>query len=159
MNGKIYFAGPWFYPSQVARYEAVLDVLHEWRDERSEDRWFYVPREVPCPPDADEKTRRRIYDRNLEELEDSVAVVAITDEKDVGTIFELGYAAKIRDDRRDNPLIENSTPRLIGVALDLGDLPFNLMLARGLDATCRSLEELRAVLLHDARVSYVGTIE
>jgi hypothetical protein len=168
VNGKIYFAGPWFNQNQIRRYEAVLEILTEWRDERPLERGVYVPREFPCPPDADDETRQRVYNRNLVELHDATAVVAITDEKDIGTIFELGYAARIRDDRiggssprptssRDRRRSES--PKLIGIALDLGERPFNLMLARGLDATCRSLCELRAVLFYGARVSYVGTIE
>lgn len=157
MTGKIYFAGPWFNPAQAARYDLVLKILHEWRNDLPLERGLYVPREVPCSPDADDKTRRRIYDRNLEELETSVAVVAITDEKDIGTIFELGYAAKIRDARTAREHL--GAPKLIGVALTLGDRPFNLMLAKGLDATCLSLDELRAVVFNDAAVSYIGTIE
>jgi hypothetical protein len=158
MTGKIYFAGPWFNPRQVERYEAVLSVLTEWRDDLPTERGLYVPREVPCPPDADVVRRRRVYDRNLAELEDSTAVVAITDEKDIGTIFELGYAAKIRDGRVTGGSILTG-PKLIGIAFDLGGNPFNLMLAQGLDAVCLSLDELRAVVFHGVAVSYDGTIE
>jgi hypothetical protein len=157
INGKIYLAGPWFNHAQVERYEAVLAVLHAWQY-GAPNRKLYVPRDLPCLPDADDETRRRIYDRNLVELERADAVVAITDEKDVGTIFELGYAAKIRDARRTNGSLREG-PKLIGVALDLGDRPFNLMLAVGLDATARTVEELERVLLLGELVAYAGRIE
>jgi hypothetical protein len=156
VNGKIYLAGPWFNPTQVERYEEILGLLTEWRDEYLADRGLYVPRENPCPPNASDATRQRIYDRNLTEIEDASAVVAITDEKDVGTIYELGYAACLRDLKpRQSP----RSPLLVGVALTLGDRPFNLMLARGLDATCTSIAQLRAVLFHDASIRYLGEIE
>ncbi|MHC4574031.1 MAG: nucleoside 2-deoxyribosyltransferase [Planctomycetota bacterium] len=161
MPEKIYFAGPWFNSSQVRRYELILTVLRDWAV-RIPDRKLYVPRENLCPPDADPETRERVYFDNLMNLLDATAVVAITDEKDIGTIYELGYAARIRDERRAarGPTDPEFYPKLYGVALDLGSSPFNLMLAAGLDGTFRLVRELRAFLLDGVEpVPFEGAIE
>jgi uncharacterized protein YcaQ len=158
-NGKIYFAGPWFNEAQAQRYEAVLEVLRDWEAGRS-GRSLFVPREHLCPPTADEAKRLDVYETNLVHLRDAAAVVAITDEKDLGTIYELGYAARLRDERRESGVDVGGTPELVGVALTLGDRPFNLMVAVGLDAACRSLFELRELLLEGRRPpTYRGVIE
>jgi nucleoside 2-deoxyribosyltransferase len=160
MPEKIYLAGPWFNPIQVRRYELILTVLADWSI-RVPGRELYVPRENVCPPDADLGTRQRVYLDNLMNLADASAVVAITDEKDIGTIYELGYAARLRDERfARSDEAPDSVPKLYGVALDLGSSPFNLMLAAGLDATFRTVRELRAFLLEGVEPPpFVGTIE
>jgi hypothetical protein len=45
-----------------------------------------------------------------------------------------------------------AAPLLVGVALTLGDRPFNLMLARGLDVVCKTLDEL-SDLMHIGKIT------
>lgn len=161
MGEMIYLAAPWFNPAQAARYQEVLDILREWK-EMGDRRSLYIPRDFLCPPDGTAETRRRVYRSNLENILIATKVVAITDEKDVGTIFELGYAAKLREEQE--VLRVELEPRqhvvqLVGVALTLGDAPFNLMLAEGLDAVCKTLDELSHYLFHGTVPKYEGNIE
>ena len=154
---KIYLAAPWFDPGQAERYDSVLGVLREW-ESKTPGASLYVPREHPCPAVSDARTRREVYAANIRNLEDAGAVVAITDGKDLGTIYELGYAARLRDERREVP--SDPRPLLLGVALTLGDRPFNLRLAVGLDLTFRSVEEIRGfLLLGNLPPEYRGEIE
>lgn len=138
---RIYLASPWFNQEQKYRMTAVLAVLREW-EAKGEHRKAYAPFvELLCPPEAGAETRKKIYDANVNEAAYSDVVVAVTDGKDIGTLFELGYAACARDVGSTN------TPVLVGVALTLGNNPFNLMLAEGLDVVCKTLDQLRSFLL------------
>ena len=147
----IYLAAPWFNPKQAERHEAILKVLREWREVDPKNRQVYNPRESICPTVAAASVRRTFYDANTAALHASDIVVAITDERDLGTIFELGYAAALAE--RVKPI------RLIGVALDLGGEPFNLMLAVACDAVCSTVDELRTVLFENQWKQYKGPIE
>lgn len=141
--GLIYLAAPWFNQSQMERMQKVLRLLKEWSC-LGTDRRIFAPYEVfVCPPDASKMIRRRTYEGNLCAIADCDIVVAITDEKDMGTIFEVGYAAAIRD------LHTRQLPIVVGCALDLPEgAKFNLMLAEGFDVICTSIKDLRDYLAH-----------
>ena len=149
---QIYLAAPWFSSSQIDRYDRVLPILRDWQA-RQDNRQVYIPRDLICPPDAESETRQWFYDSNLEAIRESEIVVAITDDRDMGTIYELGYAAALRDAQ------SSRTKALVGVALDLNDSPFNLMLAVGLDVVCTSIEHLSSYLLEGVVRKYEGRIE
>jgi nucleoside 2-deoxyribosyltransferase len=143
----VYLAAPWFTYTQKVRHDTVLKLLDQWTlNVRSPFRIFV------CPPDANELVRQATFRGNLEEIRNADFVVALTDEKDPGTLWEMGYAFA-----RGIPVV--------GVAIDLGDNPFNLMLAEGCVTVCRTYEELRIVLENygDAGrfnpTSYKGDIE
>jgi hypothetical protein len=80
--------------------------------------------------------------------------VAVTDYKDVGTIFECGYAYR-------------SGKSIIYFAETLGDKPFNLMLAESGTIIIRSTSELNRILyniesksdLEKIRYEYEGAVE
>lgn len=146
----IYLAAPWFTPAQAARHEAVLSVLREWREQDRDTRQVYNPRESICPTQAAAGTCRTFYDANVAALNASDMVVAITDDKDLGTIFELGYAAAINERLK--------TIRLVGVALEL-EGPFNLMLAVACETVCTTIEDLRDFLFRGVVRRYEGVIE
>jgi len=139
---KIYLAAGWFSPGQMERMNKTLEVLREWEVAR-QGREIYAPYyDLLCPPDADDETRDKIYNTNVEKAAEADVIVAVTDEKDIGTLFELGYAACARDMCAVAP-----HPLLVGCAYTLGDRPFNLMLAKGLDVVCKTYGELRDFLL------------
>ena len=126
----VYLASPWFNPEQEHRHDVVLHLLRQ----HTED--VRAPREIfSCPPDADAKTRTTTYRNNLKEIRKCRFVVAITDEKDQGTHVEWGYA------------MAYGTP-IVGVALTLGDRPFNLMLAESAHCTARTIPELEDILTY-----------
>lgn len=138
---RVYLASPWFTPEQMQRMEDTLAVLREW-ESSGPNRKVYAPYvELLCPPDAGLDVRKKIYDSNVREAAYADVVVAVTDGKDIGTLYELGYAACARD------MHEMGSPLLFGLALSLGDRPFNLMLAEGLDAVCKTLDQLRELML------------
>lgn len=126
----VYLAAPWFSHAQKERHDAVLKILDQkFTDVRSPFRIFV------CPPDAPPEVRSKTFEGNLKEIRDADLVVAITDDKDPGTLWEMGYA------------FARGVP-VVAVAMTLGDRPFNLMLAEGCKSATKTLPELSRILDH-----------
>ena len=107
-----YFASPFFNPEQVEREERMIKHL------RSLGYKVFSPKEA-CHLDAKAsmKSRADVFDNNCKAIRSSRAVFAVTDGKDMGTIWEAGFAYGI-----NKPVIY--------FAETLGDNQFNLMLAQ-----------------------------
>lgn len=107
-----YLASPFFKDTQIQREEAVKNLL------RNEGYTVYSPREngVLTPNETDE-VRMKIFKENCEAIQKSHRILAITDEKDIGTIWEAGYAYGIGKE-------------IVYYAETLGNNPFNVMLGK-----------------------------
>lgn len=107
-----YLASPFFKDSQIQREEAIKNAL------RNEMYSVYSPRENGIlTPDATDEVRTKIFKENCEAIQKSRKILAITDEKDIGTIWEAGYAYGIGKE-------------IVYYAETLGDNPFNVMLGK-----------------------------
>ena len=107
-----YLASPFFKDSQIKREEAVKNAL------RNEGYTVYSPRENGIlTPDATDEVRTKIFKENCEAIQKSHRILAITDEKDIGTIWEAGYAYGIGKE-------------VVYYAETLGNNPFNVMLGK-----------------------------
>ena len=107
-----YLASPFFKDTQIQREEAVKNAL------RNEGYTVYSPRENGVlTPDATDEVRTKIFKENCEAIQKSCRILAITDEKDIGTIWEAGYAYGIGKE-------------VVYYAETLGDNPFNVMLGK-----------------------------
>lgn len=107
-----YLASPFFKDSQIQREEAVKNLL------RNEGYTVYSPRENGVlTPDATDEVRTKIFKENCEAIQKSHRILAITDEKDIGTIWEAGYAYGIGKE-------------VVYYAETLGNNPFNVMLGK-----------------------------
>lgn len=107
-----YLASPFFKDSQIQREEAVKNAL------RNEEYTVYSPRENGVlTPDATDEVRTKIFKENCEAIQKSHRILAITDEKDIGTIWEAGYAYGIGKE-------------VVYYAETLGNNPFNVMLGK-----------------------------
>ena len=126
-----YFASPFFNPDQVEREERMIKHLR--------DLGFRVfsPKEAcHLNPKADARMRELVFSENCNAINKSRAVFAVTDGKDMGTIWEAGYAYGTR-----KPVIY--------FAETLGNNTFNLMLA----------ESGRDVYLSQDEVTYGSLLE
>lgn len=84
---KCYFASPFFNEEQVEREEFLKKAL---RDKGVE---VYSPKEsCLISPETEDSDIDRVFEDNIENIEDSDFVFCVTDGKDVGTIWEAGYA-------------------------------------------------------------------
>ena len=109
---KIYFASPFFNAEQLERETYLIRQLRGLGFE------VFSPRECfHCPPNADEATRQKTFDGNCQAIDECDMVFAVTDGKDMGTIFEAGYAYA-----KQIPVIY--------FCETLGQNQFNLMLAQ-----------------------------
>lgn len=142
----IYLASPFFNPEQVSREEAVKQQL------RRQGLTVFSPKEnCFLPPYANTKEQTYVFQQNCDAIEKSMAVLAVTDGKDMGTVWEAGYACG-----KNKPVLYfNET--LSGAA-------FNLMLARsgrgvfiGLETL--TYENIHKALFEDSGQSYEGMIE
>lgn len=120
-----YLASPFFNDEQRERMSLVLDTLR--------DRGYvvYAPFEhgiVAAEDDSD--TIYKTFMSNVEAIQSSHRVLAITDGKDMGTIWEAGYAYGI-----GKPVVY--------YAETLGKNPFNLMLSESGVGIFKSYDALR----------------
>lgn len=124
-----YIAGPFFNVEQLIRVENVKFIL----DQRG--LTYFSPKDnITLKSDASTEERAKAFDDNLDAIRDSRFVLAITDDKDVGTMFESGYA------------YANNIP-IIYFAETLGDNKFNVMLAESCVDVLRSMDDLRELNL------------
>lgn len=113
MKKKIYFAGGWFNTAQEEEHTRIVKFLnsHDCLD-------VFNPRAM-----SDFKTGNEtdymstVLRNNCDAICDADLVVVITDYKDMGTLWESGYA------------YANKRP-IVYYCETLGDKPFNLMLAK-----------------------------
>ena len=137
----VYIAAPFFSPDQITRVQAIEYLL-----EKHGLTYFSPRKEIVCPPTATQEQRREAFLSNDQGIQEAEMVIAITDGKDVGTMWEMGlaYASNIP---------------VVGVALTLGNAPFNLMLSESCTTTCKTLDEVEEFITDGRIIYYEGEIE
>lgn len=151
---KVYFASPWFTPEQEEREERLKAKL------RSLGFDVHSPKEVAvCGTISDPETRQRIFDGNIDAINRCDIVFAITDGKDMGTIWEAGYAYGLNE---LNKFCSAKPIKIVYYCETLGDGKFNLMLAQSGDIVFTKFEDvdkLPVMLESGEDYDYVGKIE
>ena len=140
-----YFASPFFRPEQIEREERMIAHL------RGLGFKVFSPKEnCNLDPKATQESREQVFKENCDAIAKSKAVFAVTDGKDVGTIWEAGYAFGI-----NKPIVY--------FAETLGNNQFNLMLAQSGVAVFLEQSEVTSAALYDAlsgnSKKYRGDIE
>lgn len=137
----VYIAAPFFNPDQVTRVALVETLL-----EKHGLTYFSPRKQSAIGPISSPEVRKKSFEMNVNGIEEAEYLIAITDGKDMGTIFEAGHAYA-------------SNIPVIYVAFTIGkDGMFNLMLAESGKAACRTVEELEAAILGQ-EIYYEGLIE
>ena len=127
---KIYLASGWFSPTQaeeLTRLEKICDD-RGWIDLASPRRIFV------CPPGAPKKTQDETFSGNLHHIKTADFLIVNTRDKDIGTIWEAGYA------------YANNVPIVYFCQGLPSGAKFNLMLARSGVKVCTSFEQLEDYL-------------
>lgn len=122
----VYVAGPFFNPVHIAEMEAIEDIL------ASANYKMFRPRfdSVDLGKDSSPLARKQAFNDDVEAIEQSAFMLANTRDKDMGTVFEVGYAYKA------------GVP-VIGFAGGLPEgAPFNIMLAGSMVKVFTSLADL-----------------
>ena len=159
-NNKVYFASPWFTPEQEEREARLKAKL------RSLGFDVHSPKETAvCGAISDPETRKAIFDGNINAILDCDVVFAITDGKDMGTIWEAGYAYGFNDGMANaaDAYGFNFKPiKIVYYCETLGNGLFNLMLAQSGDIVITNFEDvdkLPEMLAGGEKVAYVGRIQ
>lgn len=83
----IYLASPFFTEKQIKLEEKVKNKLRELGFE------VWSPKEnCVCESYTSLEKRQKVFEDNLKAIDNSDIVFAITNDKDMGTLFECGYA-------------------------------------------------------------------
>ena len=128
---KIYLASGWFNPVQaeeLTRLEKIFDERSDYFDLASPRRIFV------CPPNAPKEVQDETFDGNLHHIKTSDFLLVNTRDKDIGTIWEAGFAFAF-----DKPIIYFCAGLPEGAK-------FNLMLARSGIKVCTSFDQLEEYL-------------
>ena len=141
MNYNVYVAGGWFSESQSKAVREIETILGDSMIE------FYSPRlDALWEPGMDSNL---IVSENMDAIDNSSFMIASTEGKDMGTLFECGYAFA-----RGVPVIYYFK----------GEGNFNIMLASTGICTCQSYEDLAKyidMVKHKGLINipYVGDME
>lgn len=128
---RVYLASGWFNETQERELTRLEQIFYD----RAEDFELYSPRKIfVCKPDASIETQNEVFQGNLIHIEKSTFVLVNTRDKDIGTIWEAGYA-----------YAKNKKIVYFCAGLPEG-AKFNLMLARSGIKVCTSFEQLEEYL-------------
>ena len=128
---KIYLASGWFNPVQAEE----LTKLEKIFDDRADDFELASPRRIfVCPPDAPKSVQDETFTGNLHHIETADFLLVNTRDKDIGTIWEAGYAYAFK-----KPIVYFCAGLPVGAK-------FNLMLARSGVKVCTSFAQLEDYL-------------
>ena len=126
---KVYIAAPFFNPQQL---ETVKRIERQLDRERIN---YYSPRSEgilqDMNPEAQKKSKTVIYNTNVQALDDCTHMIAWIDDRDTGTIFEVGYFAGVQ---KDIILYVHDTSKI------------SVMLAEAAIAVCDDLYKLKLSL-------------
>lgn len=84
---KCYIASPFFNKEQVGEVDMIKSILEALKVEVFSPKDFLI-----CKPDASEKERRMVFQKNVEEIRNSDFIICNTNNKDMGSVFEAGVA-------------------------------------------------------------------
>ena len=129
MKKLVYLASPFFNEEQINRIEKVERLL----ENRAEYQLFSPRKEILLVPDSSEEDRNHAFRKNIETINDSDLVICITDGKDIGTIWEAGYAYA-------------KNKQILYFCETLGGNPFNVMLAKSAYGIATSFEQLKNMI-------------
>lgn len=96
---KVYLAGPFFSPTQIAFIEFLEKAIVEAGFE------LFSPRKPPAALEMNacvmeklapsDDLRLRVFSDNVVNIEDADLMVAVIDDRDTGTVWEMGFAAAL----------------------------------------------------------------
>ena len=131
---KIYLASGWFNPLQAEEVSMLENIF----DNRSDFFELASPRRIfVCPPDAPKDVQNATFQGNLDHIETADFLIVNTRDKDIGTIWEAGYAYA-----KSVPIVYFCQGLPAGAK-------FNLMLARSGVKVCTSFKKDNVIIKID----------
>ncbi len=135
MKPHVYLASGWFNPEQKRQMDEVYRVLLDFRLKGELDFFspFYDGIVLKGKSDPDWRAKMKaVWDLDIKKVTESDLIIGCTQDHDVGTIFELGYASA-----KGIPILcYNSQP----------ELGLNVMLSQEARGFCKSPTDLTEAL-------------
>lgn len=127
----IYIAAPFFNEKQVDFVREIENILDDY------DMEYFSPRSFGIIQDLTEKQKaeriKKIYECNVEKLCEADTVIAVIDDLDTGTIWEMGYA---------------TATNLDIISISNHDYGLNVMLANSVRAHLKEIEDIPNALVN-----------
>lgn len=109
-----YLASGWFSPEQIERVEQARAFL------TAAGVSFYDPQSMClCPPDATDDFATYVLNENLKQIREANFVYACITGRDLGTVFEVGYARA-----QGKPIVFDHTAKTLRDVVALKDVIF-----------------------------------
>lgn len=122
---QCYIASGWFSPEWLQEVEDIKAVL-----DKHSLSYFSPKDDNLCTVDANESFQDKVFDGNINAMDESDWMICNTRNKDMGSIFEAGY-------------FHSSNKPIIYFCAGLPEgAQFNLMLAASGKKVCTSIEDL-----------------
>lgn len=143
MKYDVYVAGPFFRQEQIESMERLEAVLER------HDLKMFRPRfdSVNLQDDDSEAARKKAFEDDVKAIHESEFMIANTMDKDMGTLFEVGYAYAI-----GKPVYGFVEGLPVGA-------PFNIMLAGAMAGVFTSPEAIDEWLTTGESQKYEGNVE
>jgi len=127
---KIYFASPFFNEEQVEREERLKKKLRDLGYD------VFSPKEnIFLSKDATNEEQEKAFSDNIKNIETCDILFGVTDGKDMGTIWECGYANGLN-------ISKEKEIKIVYYCETLNGGQFNLMLAKSADAVITNYEDM-----------------
>ncbi len=139
---RVYIASPFFNDVQLEKVRFIEDHL------KTKGISYFSPRSVGTIKDMSREEQvqasESIYKSNIQNIEGCDILLAVLDDKDTGTAFELGYAACVRAYIKSICYFPSAPRRIITVSFEGKGL--NVMLRECVDAHASGTEELYKII-------------
>jgi len=138
---KVYIASPFFNPTQLERVKWIEETLDELGIHFFSPRSFGTLQKMTIKEKRE--ASRKIYNSNVDNIRDCNVFLAVLDDKDTGTIFELGYAAAYAQFEADSGMWQNV---ITIVSMSFEGKGLNVMLRECVDTHISSKDKFRSIL-------------
>ena len=139
---KFYIAAPFFNKAQTERVEVIKEML------TAKGFNYFSPKDGCLFENDKGMDSESIFRTNIIEIDNCNGIIIITDGRDVGSMFEAGYAYGA------------NKSNIIYVWIDYEPKTnFNLMLSHSGDAIALGYEELHSILNATSKLGYVPSHE
>jgi|TARA_R110000851_G_scaffold22799_1_gene67332 nucleoside 2-deoxyribosyltransferase len=140
LQHSVYIAGPFFNPKQLKLIQTIEETLHHLSIP------YFSPRSFGALGEMGTEERKAaiksVYAENVAQIAENKVMLAVIDDNDVGTIWEMGYASKLNRMYSERKLITMS---------DQG-YGMNIMLRECVDAHLHGFENFNECLMSATRL-------
>lgn len=141
-NFSVYIAAPFFTPDQLGLVMRIENAI-----ERSGFE-FFSPRKDGTLSKMTSFARieaiSKIYKSNIDNLKTNLVIIAVLDDYDPGTIFELGYFRCLKDTYNAMESITGNKRFILTISAQ--NYGVNVMLRESIDAHLKTIQEIEIAL-------------